>query len=91
MRYSLGFVLAISLAGLQFLAILFVVTTSYLSSERAILDHARGLMQGAGANAVEHTKRFLDPRCRNGGTGAPGIELGARGHHGPRHDGALFL
>lgn len=61
MRYSLGFVLAISLAGLQFLAILFVVTTSYLSSERAILDHARGLMQGAGANAVEHTKRFLDP------------------------------
>ncbi|WP_058315523.1 ATP-binding protein [Cognatishimia activa] len=61
MRFSLGFVLAISLAGLQFIAILFVVTTSYLSSERAILDHARGLMEGVGSNAVEHTKRFLEP------------------------------
>jgi len=60
-RFSLGFVLAISLAGLQFIAILFVVTTSYLSSERAILDHARGLMQRAGGNAVDHTKRFLEP------------------------------
>lgn len=60
-RFSLGFVLAISLAGLQFIAILFVVTTSYLSSERAILDHARGLMERAGANAVDHTKRFLEP------------------------------
>lgn len=61
MKFSLGFVLALSLAGLQFIAILFVVTTSYLSSERAILEHARGLMAGAGANAVEHTKRFLEP------------------------------
>lgn len=61
MKFSLGFVLALSLAGLQFVAILFVVSTSYLSSERAILEHARGLMAGAGANAVEHTKRFLEP------------------------------
>jgi C4-dicarboxylate-specific signal transduction histidine kinase len=60
-RFSLGFVLAISLAGLQFIAILFVVTTSYVSSERAILEHARGLMERAGANAIEHTKRFLEP------------------------------
>ena len=60
-RFSLGFVLAISLAGLQFIAILFVVTTSYVSSERAILEHARGLMKRAGANAIEHTKRFLEP------------------------------
>lgn len=60
-KLSLGFVLAISLAGLQFIAILFVVTTSYLSSERAILDHARGLMERAGANAVDHTTRFLEP------------------------------
>ncbi|KCV81698.1 sensor protein FixL [Actibacterium atlanticum] len=60
-RVSLGFVLAISLAGLQFVAILFVVLTSYVSSERAILDHARGLMERAGANAVDHTKRFLEP------------------------------
>ncbi|WP_370232601.1 cache domain-containing protein [Cognatishimia sp.] len=61
MRFSLGFVLAISLAGLQFIAILFVVTTSYVSSERAILEHARGLMARAGSNAIEHTKRFLEP------------------------------
>ncbi|NQY60853.1 ATP-binding protein [Cognatishimia sp.] len=49
------------MAGLQFIAILFVVTTSYVSSERAILEHARGLMERAGANAIEHTKRFLEP------------------------------
>ena len=61
MRYSLGFVLALSLAGLQFIAIIFVVSTSYVSSERAMLEHARGLMDEAGANAAEHTKRFLEP------------------------------
>lgn len=61
MRYSLGFVLALSLAGLQFIAILFVVSTSYVSSERAMLKHARGLMNEAGTNAAEHTKRFLEP------------------------------
>lgn len=61
MRYSLGFVLAISLAGLQFIAIISVVSTSYVSSERAILEHARGLMDDAGANAADHTRRFLEP------------------------------
>ena len=61
MRYSLGFILALSLAGLQFIAIVFVVSTSYVSSERAMLEHARGLMDEAGANAAEHTKRFLEP------------------------------
>ncbi|AKS46954.1 Signal transduction histidine kinase regulating C4-dicarboxylate transport system [Octadecabacter temperatus] len=61
MRYSLGFVLALSLAGLQFIAIIIVVSTSYVSSERAMLEHARGLMDEVGANAAEHTKRFLEP------------------------------
>lgn len=61
MRYSLGFVLALSLAGLQFLAILIVVTTSYVSSERAMLDHARGLLADASATAIEYTKGFLEP------------------------------
>ena len=61
MRYSLGFVLALSLAGLQFIAIIIVVSTSYVSSERAMLEHARELMDEAGANAAEHTKRFLEP------------------------------
>ncbi len=61
MRYSLGFVLALSLAGLQFLAILFVVSTSYISSERAMLEHARGLLGDARLTAVEHTNGFLEP------------------------------
>lgn len=61
MRYSLGFILALSLSGLQFLAIITVVSTSYVSSQRAILEHARGLIEDAGNNAAEHTKRFLEP------------------------------
>jgi C4-dicarboxylate-specific signal transduction histidine kinase len=61
MRYSLGFILALSLAGLQFLAITTVVSMSYVSSQRAMLEHARGLMEDAGLNAAENTKRFLEP------------------------------
>lgn len=61
MRYSLGFILALSLAGLQFLAITTVVSTTYVSSQRAMLEHARGLMEVAGTDAAEHTTRFLEP------------------------------
>lgn len=61
MRYSLGFILALSLAGLQFLAITTVVSTSYVSSQRAMLEHARGLIEDAGTNAAENTTRFLEP------------------------------
>ena len=61
MKLSLGFILAISLAGLQFLAIITVVFTSYLTSERAMLQHARGLVLEAGENASEHSKGFLSP------------------------------
>jgi len=61
MRFSLGFILAISLAGLQFLAITIVVTTSYLTSEKAMLDHARNLLAEAGKNASEHSSGFLEP------------------------------
>lgn len=57
----MGFVLALSLAGLQFIAISIVVLTTYISSERAMLTHARDLMDEAGANAAEHTRRFLEP------------------------------
>ena len=61
MRFSLGFILAVSLAGLQFLAIITVVSTSYLTSEKAMLQHARGLLAEAGANASEHSNGFLRP------------------------------
>ena len=61
MKVSLGLVLAISLAGLQFLAILIVVSTSYVTSEKAMLQHARDLLAEAGANASEHSNGFLKP------------------------------
>lgn len=61
MKLSLGSILAISLAGLQFLAILIVVSTSYLTSERAMLEHARDRLAEAGENASEHSSSFLLP------------------------------
>lgn len=61
MRFSLGFIIALSLAGLQFLAIITVVSTSYLSTEKAMLQHARSLLAEAGKNASEHSNSFLQP------------------------------
>ncbi len=61
MRQSLAFVLMLSLAGLQFVAILVFVLTSYLTSERAMLTHAQGLMRQAGVNASDRTRLFLKP------------------------------
>lgn len=61
MRFSLGFILAVSLAGLQFLAIITVVLTSYVTTEKVMLRHARDLLAEAGSNASEHSKRFLTP------------------------------
>jgi C4-dicarboxylate-specific signal transduction histidine kinase len=61
MKLSLGFILALSLAGLQFLAILTVVLTSYFTSEKALLEQARDLLADAGTNASESSQRFLKP------------------------------
>ncbi|MGR3396469.1 hypothetical protein, partial [Pseudooceanicola nanhaiensis] len=61
MRTSLGAMLAIGLAGLQLLAVLAVVFSSYVSSERALLDHARDLLRDVGANTIEHSRGFLGP------------------------------
>lgn len=61
MRKSLGAMLAIGLAGLQFIAVLAVVFSSYVTSERALLDHARDLLRDVGTNAVEHSRGFLSP------------------------------
>lgn len=61
MKLSLGVILAICLAGLQFLAIIVVVTSSYLTSERVLLDHARNLLSDVGTNAIAHSQGFLDP------------------------------
>lgn len=61
MKKSLGALLALCLAGTQFLAILLVVFSSYLSSERALLQHARDLLRDVGTNTIEHSKGFLSP------------------------------
>jgi len=61
MKFSLATILAISLAGLQFVAILLVVTTSYVTSETAMLSHARGQLEKASQNTIEHTRGFLSP------------------------------
>ncbi|WP_372803352.1 cache domain-containing protein [Paracoccus seriniphilus] len=61
MRFSLAALLAIGLAGLQLLAVLAVVFSSYVTSERVLLEHARSLLSDVGTNTAEHSKGFLDP------------------------------
>ena len=61
MRLSLGFILALSLAGLQLIAILIVVFTSFVTSEKALLEQARASLADAGANASDLSLRFLKP------------------------------
>lgn len=61
MKFSLGSVLAISLAGLQFLAITIVVSTNYVTSEKAMLELARLRLAEAGKNASQHSQSFLKP------------------------------
>ncbi|MCR8546561.1 PAS domain S-box protein [Salipiger sp. P9] len=53
--------LAFGLAGLQFVAVLAVVFSSYVTSERALLDHARELLSDIGSNTIEHSRGFLGP------------------------------
>lgn len=61
MNKSLGLVLALCLAGLQFVAVFVVVSTSYLTSERVLLDHARNLLSDVGTNTIAHSYGFLEP------------------------------
>ncbi|MEO0386009.1 MAG: cache domain-containing protein [Pseudomonadota bacterium] len=61
MKFSLGLLLACCLAGLQFVAITLVVSSSYLSSQRVLLDHAQNLLSDVGLNTSEHAKGFLSP------------------------------
>ncbi len=61
MKVSLGFILALSLAGLQFIAITTVVLTTYFSTETAMLKHARELLRDAGTSVIDHSVRFLEP------------------------------
>lgn len=61
MSKSLGTLLAIALAGLQLVAVIAVMTSSYLTSERALMDHARNLLSDVAMNTIEHSKGFLRP------------------------------
>ncbi|WP_171180341.1 cache domain-containing protein [Ruegeria sp. HKCCD8929] len=61
MKLSLGMILALCLAGLQFLAITVVVFSSFLTSERALLKHAHELLSDVGTNTIEHSRGFLRP------------------------------
>ncbi|MEX0339804.1 MAG: cache domain-containing protein [Arenibacterium sp.] len=58
---SLGAILALALAGLQLLAIAVVVFSSYFTSERTLLEHARTQMVDVGTNVIQHTKWFMSP------------------------------
>lgn len=61
MKKSLAFLLALGLTGLQLIAVLVVVFSSYVTSERALLSHARSLLSDVGNNTAEHSKGFLSP------------------------------
>lgn len=61
MKLSLGMILALCLAGLQFVAVTIVVFSSFLTSEKVLLDHARYLLTDVGTNTIEHSKGFLKP------------------------------
>ncbi len=61
MKFSLGLWLAMCLAGLQFVTVTIIVSSSYVSSERVLLDHARSLLSDVAANTIAHSKGFLDP------------------------------
>ena len=61
MTKSLGALLVIGLAGLQFLAVLAVVFSSYVTSQQALIDHARDLLRDVGINTTVHSKGFLSP------------------------------
>ena len=61
MNRSLGALLVLGLAGLQFLAVLGVVLSSYVTSERALMFHARELLRDVGINTRAHSLGFLSP------------------------------
>lgn len=64
MKLSLGAILAIWLSGLQFIAVLSVVSFYFVSSERVLLDHATTLIGEVGRSSTEHSKGFLEPAIR---------------------------
>ncbi|MEM8538255.1 MAG: cache domain-containing protein, partial [Pseudomonadota bacterium] len=60
-RISLLLRLAITIIGLQFIAVLSVVLFTYFTSEQALLRQSRDLLNKDGTNVVERIKGFMDP------------------------------
>lgn len=61
MKKTLGLPLFLGLAGLQLVAVLVIVFSSYVSSERVLIFHARNLLHNVGLNTMEHSRGFLKP------------------------------
>lgn len=60
-RYSLRLVLAVSLVGLQFIAVSAIIFFTFLSSERALLRQSHALLEEAGETIVGRVRNFLAP------------------------------
>lgn len=61
LKKTLGAPLFLGLAGLQLLAVLAIVFSSYVTSERVLMFHARNLLRNVGLNTMEHSRGFLKP------------------------------
>ena len=61
MKYSIRSVLVITLVGLQLAAVATILISSYLTSERVLLGHARDLMMDVANETIEHSVNFLEP------------------------------
>lgn len=61
MKYSIRSVLVIALVALQLGAVVTILLSSYLTSERVLLGHARDLMLDVANETIEHSVNFLEP------------------------------
>ena len=61
MKYSIRSVLVIALVALQLGAVATILLSSYFTSERVLLGHARHLMLDVANETIEHSVNFLEP------------------------------
>jgi C4-dicarboxylate-specific signal transduction histidine kinase len=61
MNLSLRVVLLISIIGIQLLTVFGILFSSYLTTQSALLDHARQLMQEVSRHAIDRSEQFLEP------------------------------
>ena len=61
MRFSIRGVVVIALVGLQLAAVATILISSYLTSEKVLLVHARELMMNVANETINHSINFLGP------------------------------